>query len=296
MKLVLLAPSENWYVRDLRRAAGERHQIGRVAHDGLVGVLGNANQDPDAEGRMLADANAVLVRTMPPGSLEQVVFRMDLLQQLARTGKVIVNSPRCIEAAVDKYLAAARCEAAGLTVPPTVVCQSASQALSAFDQLGGDVVVKPLFGGEGRGICRVSDREMAVRVAKTLERLDAVLYLQKFIEHEGYDLRLLVLGRRVFGMRRRNRHDWRTNVSRGATTEAFAPDNQLVEIAQRAAVAVGAEIAGVDVLPARDGKRYVLEVNGVPGWKALAATLDMDIAAMILEHLAALVRGKERVS
>lgn len=293
MKLLVLASSESWYLRDLRRAAGTRCQISRVSHDRLSGVLGDAPPARDADAQLAEAAEAVLVRTMPPGSLEQVVFRMDLLQHLARSGKVIVNSPRCIETAVDKYLAAACCEAAGLTVPPTIVCQTASQALDAFDRLGGDVVLKPLFGGEGRGICRISDRELAQRAAHTLERLNAVLYLQKFIEHEGYDLRLFVLGNHVLGMRRRNQHDWRTNVSRGAAAEAVAPDRQLVEIARRAATAVGAQIAGVDVLPGRDGKLYVLEVNGVPGWKALASTLHTDVAALILEHLFALVLGKE---
>ena len=112
---------------------------------------------------------------MPPGSLEQVVFRMDLLHRLQARGAVVLNPPAAVETCVDKYLASARLAAAGLLVPPTAVCQHADAALEAFAALGGNVVVKPLFGSEGRGMVRVSDPETAWRVFRTLERTGAVL-------------------------------------------------------------------------------------------------------------------------
>src|SRR5262249_58550984 len=94
----------------------------------------------------LAGFDAVIVRTMPPGSLEQVVFRMDLLHRLQARGVAVLNSPRALEACVDKYLATACLEAAGLRVPPTIVCQHADAALEAFTALVGHVQVKQLFG------------------------------------------------------------------------------------------------------------------------------------------------------
>jgi ribosomal protein S6--L-glutamate ligase len=205
---------------------------------------------------------------------------------------VVANRPRSLEIAVDKYLAMTRLLAAELPCPPTVVCQSAGEALAALDSLGGDVVVKPLFGGEGRGIMRVSDRELALRAFKTLEQLRSTIYVQKFIEHAGYDVRLMVIGDRVWGMRRVNGHDWRTNVARGARGEPFAVDADWAQLARRAASAVGATLAGVDVLLDRDGRRYVLEVNAVPGWKALARTLKLDVARCVLDHLQELVAQK----
>ncbi|HEU5431353.1 MAG TPA: ATP-grasp domain-containing protein, partial [Thermomicrobiales bacterium] len=158
--------------------------------------------------------------------------------------------------------------------------------------LGGDVVLKPLFGAEGRGITRLVDEALALRAFKMLEQLGAVVYLQEFIEHEGADLRLLVIGERVLGMRRRNPLDWRTNISRGAQAEPFEPDAELIELARRAAAAVGAPLAGVDLLPGRDGKLYAIEVNAVPGWKALARALDVDVAKLVLEYVEA--RNAER--
>ncbi len=202
---------------------------------------------------------------------------------------MVINPPRAIEAAVDKYLASAKLQTAGLETPRTWVCQSLADSLEAFHDLGGDVVVKPLFGGEGRGICRVNDESVAWRVFSTLAQLRCVVYLQEYIPHHGFDIRLLVLGDRVFAMRRVNPDDWRTNVSRGARTEALVPDQGLIETARRAAAAIGAPFAGVDVLPDRNGRQFVLEVNGVPGWKALAATLQLDVAALLLEYVETLV-------
>src|SRR6202035_5417716 len=93
-------------------------------------------------------------------------------------------------------------ESAGLRVPPTVVCQHADAALEAFVALGGDVVVKPLFGSEGRGMVRVCDFEMPWRTFRTLERTQSILYLQQFIAHPGWDLRVFVLGRKVLAAMR----------------------------------------------------------------------------------------------
>jgi ribosomal protein S6--L-glutamate ligase len=164
--------------------------------------------------------------------------------------------------------------------------------MAAFERLGGHVVVKPLFGSEGRGITRLNDAALALRAFKMLAQLGAVLYIQEFIEHEGADLRLLVLGDEILAMKRRNPLDWRTNVSRGARPERLELTPELADLAHRAADSVGAPLAGVDVLPGKDGRLYVLEVNAVPGWKALARTLEVDVAAKVLQFVAARCKAR----
>jgi ribosomal protein S6--L-glutamate ligase len=229
---------------------------------------------------------------MAPGSLEQVVFRMDCLARHEAAGGVVINPPRAIEAAVDKFLTTAKLFAAGLFTPRTICCQTPDEAMAAFAQLGGDVVLKPLFGSEGRGITRLNDENLALRAFKMLTQLGAVLYLQEFIEHEGHDIRLLVIGDRVLGMRRTNKLDWRTNISRGATAEPFDPDSSLKKFARRAAAVVGAPLAGVDLLPGNDGRLYIIEVNAVPGWKGLAKALNLDVARIVLDFISDTVRHK----
>lgn len=289
MHFAVLCSPGSWYLQDLRRAAAGRVEVTPLGFRELAAELGANGPSFTAGGVDLAGVDAVLVRTMPPGTLEQVVFRMDLLARLEAAGKVVVNPARAIEAAVDKYLASAKLAAEGLQVPRTVVCQSVDDALGAFARLGGDVVVKPLFGAEGRGIARVNDEALAERAFRLLVQLGAVLYVQEFIPHDGYDLRVLVVGDRMWGIRRTNPLDWRTNVSRGATAQPLELTPQLAELARRSAGAIGAPVAGVDLLPARDGRLYALEVNAVPGWQALARTLGVDIARHVLEYVAARV-------
>ena len=285
MQLAVLGSSESWYLRDLIRAAGPVHEIVAVSFNHLLAVQGADGFRAMSLGVDLRAVDAVLVRTMPPGSLEQVVFRMDVLAQLEAAGQLVLNPPRSMEVAIDKYLATARLQAAGFLVPATYTCQTADDAMQAFAALGGDVVIKPVFGSEGRGIARVNDEALALRAVKMLTALGAVIYMQPYIEHEGADLRLLVIGQRVLGIRRSNPLDWRTNVALGATTEPLEVTPELAEMAHRAAAAVGAPIAGVDFLPGKDGRLYAIEVNAVPGWKALARTLDLDVAALVLEYI-----------
>ena len=291
MRLAFLGSPDSWYLNDLLRAAADRHEITPLAFRDLASTLSSSGTMLSSGSCRLSEIDAVLVRTMPPGSLEQVVFRMDALARLEAAGKLVVNPARAVETAVDKYLASAKLAAAGLTIPRTVVCQTTDDAMAGFAELGGDVVLKPLFGAEGRGITRLNDEALALRAFKMLEQLGAVLYLQEFVEHEGCDLRLLVIGQRVLGMRRCNPLDWRTNVSRGAKAEPLEVTPHLAELAYRAAKAVGAPLAGVDLLPARNGELYAIEVNAVPGWKALSRALGVDVARLVLEHVESSAAG-----
>ncbi len=285
MRLAVLCSPSSWYLKDIERAADGRHEVVPVTFRDLASGVENEGLTAKSAGVDLRLMDAVLVRTMPPGSLEQIVFRMDLLAQLENAGLLVVNPPKAIEAAVDKYLTTARLQAAGLTVPRTLVCQTVEDALAGFNALGGDVVVKPLFGAEGRGIARVCDEGVAQHAFSLLVQAGAVLYLQEFVPHEGADLRVLIVGDRAWAMRRRNMLDWRTNVSRGATPEPVELTTELADLAQRAAAAVGAPLAGVDLLPGRDGRLYAIEVNAVPGWQALSRTLGVDIARVVLDYL-----------
>jgi ribosomal protein S6--L-glutamate ligase len=230
----------------------------------------------------------ILVRNLPTGSLEQVVFRMDLLHQCLAAGTPVINPPRALETCVDKFLATARLQAAGLLVPATIVCQCADDALQAFESLGRDVVVKPIFGSEGRGLVRVTDHETAWRVFHALESVGSVIYVQEAIVHPGWDLRAFVVGGRLIGsMRRLNDSDWRTNISQGGRAEPVELSDEERDLAIRATRAVGGLIAGVDILPGPGGERYVIEVNSCPGWRALSAATGTDIGGHVIRYVTA---------
>jgi ribosomal protein S6--L-glutamate ligase len=281
MRIALLSAGIGWHVRDLQRAAV------LLNHEAVVVDFRRIHAGVGTGADSLAAFDGVLVRTMPPGSLEQVIFRMDALHRLQESGVAVLNPPKAVEICVDKYLTTARLAAAGLLVPATCVCQRADAALEAFRSLGGDIILKPLFGSEGRGMMRITDAELAWRTFRTLERLQCVLYLQRYIPHPGWDLRAFVLdGEIIAAMRRRSNGGWRTNVAQGGVGEGVHLTGEEESLAKRAAETVGARMAGVDLLPGPAGERYILEVNAVPGWRALAPLSGVDIAVMVLRYLA----------
>lgn len=296
-RLVILGNSQSWYVKDLQRAAacsgGYSLQVATFTdlqlssdRSGNISITSRCpeTKSPIAIRTDNADrCDAILVRTMPLGSLEQVIFRMNVLNAAEHERIRVVNSPRTLEVAIDKWLTLDYVRRVGIEVPHTIVCQTRNDALVAFERLGGDVVVKPIFGGEGRGLIRVQSTEIAWRVFSTLEQLSAVFYLQEFLPHLGYDLRLLVIGEKIFCVERRaHGNEWRTNLALGAQAIPGKPTQTQIEIALRAAKAVQGEIIGVDILPTRDGRDILLEVNAVPGWKGTATALNRDIAHEIL--------------
>ncbi|MCA9048933.1 MAG: RimK family alpha-L-glutamate ligase [Planctomycetaceae bacterium] len=288
MRIGILGSEGSWYVEQLCRKAEQ------LRHTPVPLIFSTLRGDVRGRGCRLmlgetdvAGLDAVIVRTMPPGSLEQVVTRMDFLAAAAESGVTIVNPPKAIECAVDKYLTTYRLSRHGIPVPETIVCETADAAMEAFENLGGDIVVKPIFGAEGRGILRVSHPEMAVRTFRTLERLNAVLYLQKFIQTPDGDVRILLLdGKLVAAMRRFPAPgDFRANVAQHGRAEPWSPTDQELALALQSADITGCVFAGIDLMYNEDGHPLVLEVNAVPGWKALQKTCSIDVPDRLIRWL-----------
>ncbi len=231
----------------------------------------------------------ILVRPIGRGSLDEIIFQLDILHRLARSGTVVVNQPSAVEKAVDKYYALTLLEEGGIAVPRTIVCEDPRQALEAFDELGSDVVIKPIFGSRGLGITRVTDREVASRIFRSLAFLHNVLYLQEFIAHGTQDIRAFVVGDRVAASMYRVAKGWKTNVSQGATAIPLSPSEEVRELAVKAAKALGCEIAGVDILESPKGL-LINEINSQPGFRGLQSTTKSDVAGEIVDYLLSRVR------
>jgi RimK family alpha-L-glutamate ligase len=245
----------------------------------------NGRAHLEAQGERLEDCQALLVRTIPTGSLEQIIFRMDALHRMENLGVRVMNSATAIERTVDKYYTSFLLADAGIPTPRTMATEDFDQALNAFRELGGDVVVKPLFGSEGKGIVRITDPDIAYRVFRTLELGRAVFYLQEFIPHGQEDIRAFVVGDRVVAAMRRRGTGWKTNVSQGALGEPLVLSAPLEDLSLRAARLVGTDYVGVDLVEAEDGRTFVLEVNSIPGWRGLQKTTSLNIADKIVEHV-----------
>jgi RimK family alpha-L-glutamate ligase len=286
MHVAILSARTGWHTDELCRALAQHGHAGVVLpYEKLVARLPGGLS---SEAVPILEADAVLARIIPGGSLEQVIYRVDALHWIEERGVLVVNSPRTIERCVDKFYTTALLHDAGLPTPETIVCEQTDDALAAVRTMG-ECIIKPIFGSLGHGMVRVSEPEVARRVVRTLEQTRTVFYVQKAIDHGGRDIRVFVVGGKVLGAieRRAPEGEWRTNVAIGGSATPFELPDEWAQVAVRAANTVGADYAGVDLLPSRDGGIFVLEVNGIPGWEGFQKATGIDVAGAIVGQLLA---------
>ena len=228
---------------------------------------------------------AVLVRTIGAGTFEEVTRRLGILHALGGLGVVVWNRATAIERCVDKSMTSFLLARAGVATPASFAVEGREPAEAMVRREQGPLVVKPLFGSQGRGL-------RLVRQPQELPEQEAVAgvyYLQRFVptgEATGFrDFRLLVCGGAVLAAMTRRACDWITNVRRGGVPEALSPDDDLVAAALGAVEAVGADYAGVDLIRDPGGEAMVIEVNSMPGWRGLQSVTEASIARHVAQAM-----------
>lgn len=289
MKIGILGSPDSWHCQELDQAWNKRG-VSPVFIDprAMVAHLGDHSGVTSAMISM-GQMDLVMVRSIPSGSLEQVIYRMDALHQLENFGLRIVNTPGAIEKMVDKYYTLSLIEQAGLLVPATRVMEGGEDALLAFDQLGRDVVVKPLFGSRGVGVERITDKEDAKLIFDGLIKAGSIYYLQKFIPHGDRDYRVLVMSGKCIAAMERVASSWKTNISQGATARKVELDREIEDNSLRAARAVGADYCGVDLMRGENGRLYTLEVNSMPAWQGLQTVTVFNIADRLVDYCLSII-------
>ena len=286
MKIGILTRNENsWSSTQLREALAKRnipHVCFRFAQ--LLARVGYKPYLNVSNTGIPEELDALIVRPIGRGSLEEIVFRMDMLYRLERLGLYVINSPEAIEHCVDKYDILAILEENDIPVPRTAVTESVREALKAFHELGGDVIVKPLFGSRGIGSTRVADPEVAATIFRTVTFYHGVIYLQEFVPHGFSDIRAFVIGDHVVAAMKRVANTWKTNYSQGAKPVSIKLDKTIEEMAVKSASLIECKIAGVDILESSKGPLFV-EVNSQPGWKGLQSVTRVDIADQIVDFI-----------
>ena len=300
-RFLMLGPATGWHAEQLRGAAARQgYDLDIASYESISASLSECTS-PDCpsdtsgvalscESGSLSNYAAILTRTMASGTFERITFRLAALHAIADRlvdrPIAIVNPPRSLEWSIDKFAALARLSSAGYPTPPTRIVQSRSEAMQAFEELGADCVVKPIFGGEGRGVMRISDPQLAWYSFSALDQLGAVMQVQSFIAPGGRDTRLLVVGDHVFGVRRCNTNSFRSNVSAGAECKPLEVDHELYVTAKHIVERFGLVFASVDLIDNDHGPPMFLEVNAIPGWKGAQNVIDHSIADCVIETLA----------
>jgi len=225
----------------------------------------------------------ILVRGFGANVTQKIFFRLDILRAIEEYGIRLINSRESLEIASDKFLTSVFLEKHNIPTPKTIICEDPHDALKMYEELGGDVILKPLFGSKGIGISRLNDKGFAENVIISLGHLNEVFYLQQFIEHYNRDIRIFVIGNKAIAGMYRVSNNWKTNVYAGAEVKPLEITKELKELAIKSAQVTKTEIAGVDLLESDEGYQ-VIEVNSIPGFMALQKVTDINIPEQIVKY------------
>ncbi|MEM3506172.1 MAG: RimK family alpha-L-glutamate ligase [Candidatus Bathyarchaeia archaeon] len=286
MKIGILTRNENaWCSSQLKKAFLKRNVIPLCFSFSYISArVGYSPIASINEVNLVKDLNALLVRPIGRGSLDEIIFRMNVLHKLEREGLTIINPPLAIERAVDKYYTLSLIHESGINVPRTLVTENVDEAIKAFKEFGGDIVIKPIFGSRGIGATRVTDIDVAERIFRTLRFYHHVLYIQEFLPHGKADIRAFVIGDRVVASMYRVSNNWKTNISQGAIPVKAHLSEEIEKTAVKACKAISCEIAGVDLIHCKN-KIFVIEINSQPGWRGLQSITEKNIGEEIADYV-----------
>jgi tetrahydromethanopterin:alpha-L-glutamate ligase len=225
----------------------------------------------------------VFVRGVAGGTLQQVITRLNILHVLHDNGAVVYNQGRAIERTVDKAMTSVLLHRHQVATPKTWVCESRIQAQQARQLSSEALVLKPLFGSQGLGVRQLMP-EAPLPVPMEMY-VDGVYYLQQFIKTSDapHDFRLFVIGNKVVAAMKRSGNGWVNNVAAGGQCVAVEPEPKMIQLALNAAAAVNIDYCGVDIIQAKTGEYYVLEVNSIPAWKGLQGATQINIAQLLVD-------------
>ncbi len=286
-RVVVFTAARDWHARQLKAAFARR---------GIETVLVPLEAcDFDTRspvglhlGKLRALPAGAIVRGVSAGSFEAVTRRLGILHALQALGVPVWNNATAIERCVDKSTTTFLLAQAGVPVPPTWTVEGAEAArkIVAAEAAAGPLVLKPLFGSQGRGL-------MLIRHPDDLpppEEVGDVFYLQRFVGDDGpafRDFRVLVIEGEPVAAMLRHAESWITNVKQGGRPLPTPLDRELADLAVAAARAVGASFCGVDIIRGRDREPYVLEVNSMPAWSGLQTVSTVAIADLLAERFTA---------
>lgn len=188
---------------------------------------------------------------------------------------------------IDKVTDIIKLGLAGVPVPDTFYVRDFEAMRRRAEETGFPVVVKSVRTGKGAGVFKADSKEELAALLEDLSQKgkEAKSYLlQEYIDYE-LDLRCLVVGKRVYTMRRiPGEGEFRANFSLGGGVEPLNLGENDRELAIKALAAVDMSIGGVDILVDKDGRRYVLEVNHTAGFTGMEKATGENIAAAYVEH------------
>lgn len=303
--IALITDDPGWHGRELHEAfARQGYKCTNVSlTDCYINVDGQSRNEQNGSSIYIPGfenelPDGVFVRGVKGGTLEEVVFYLDVLHALNELNILVYNSARAIERSVDKGMTSFLLDQAGILTPPTWVGNDVHQAYSFIRKelaLGNKVVAKPLFGSQGKDLQLIVKPEDITNFTV----YNKIYYLQRFIqtgEQSAFDWRIFVIGDQVIAAMKREGMDWISNVANGGKCYSAVINEQFMEIAKDAVRAVNMHYAGVDVMQDLDGRLWVTEVNSIPAWKGLESVNKLVVADRLAEDFVKCLQAQQNIT
>jgi tetrahydromethanopterin:alpha-L-glutamate ligase len=286
---VVITDPDDWtanaFLKNIRKQDANVIPINLSTLSASVSASDFAIFDTDLKDLLALDA--IIVRDVGISfALEQISFKFDLLRLFETANIPVMNTPTAIQNAANKFFSFYLFKQAQLPIPHTVVTSDLGVALEAAKELG-NVVAKPTFGSQGKGIVKLESTQpdLKQKLATLLKERD-VLYLQQFVPNPGRDIRVFVVGEDALGAIYRISQigSFISNLSQGGTALKCDLTEEMQILAVNAAKAVGADFAGVDLIEGEEGL-FVLEVNATPSGKGIKVACGIDVTERIIGRM-----------
>ncbi len=235
------------------------------------------------------DAKELPTFLMPRMGAQTTYFSLAVIRHLERLGVHTVNSSVAIDTVKDKLYSQQILAENNLPVPRTILVKFPINADMVEKYLGFPVIIKTIYGAQGKGVFLADDRNQFLDMMQLIEVTNnkANIILQEYIEESrGRDLRVVTIGgRSVACMQRIANEGFKANFSQGGRVEPFQMTPEIEYLASSASRLMGLDIAGVDLLFDREGRFKVCEVNSAPGFKGLEEACEINIPKEIFHYI-----------
>ncbi|MBO7344835.1 MAG: RimK family alpha-L-glutamate ligase [Clostridia bacterium] len=156
---------------------------------------------------------------------------------------------------------------------------------SIFQNLGFPIIVKESFGSMGKGVHLANDKAELLKIMNQV-KLKPHLFQEYIPFKKGVDVRVIVIGgKAVACMERRNDNDYRSNVGQGGQGVKIELPESFKAVAENCAEILGLDYCGVDLLYGKDGEPIVCEVNSNAFFDGIESVSGVNVAKKYAEYI-----------
>ena len=203
------------------------------------------------------------------------------------SGVPVVNPTEVAEKCGDKYITSQLLIQHDIPTPRVLMAFDQESALKAVEELGYPCVLKPVVGSWGHFLAKVDDPPAARSIIEHKSALGVnhqVFYVQEFIHKPGRDIRAFVIGEQPICAIYRTSEDWITNTARGGVASNCPLSDNLIDICERTAKAVGGGLLALDLFETDNGYS-VNEINHTMEFRNSITTTGVNIPEKMVDYI-----------